>query len=88
MKFPGWFNWSVIPPPANVMVEFMYQDGRKYGTKIFENPNDTWHPPVHCWYWRIPPAGLFYDPFILDLDTFKQMRGDRTRQLKFGKRHV
>jgi hypothetical protein len=74
--FAGWTNWFETPPPANVPVEYMVTDGRRYGVKAFEDPANTWYSPVAAWWWRIPPAGLYYNPANMPLDTFLRVRAD------------
>jgi|ERR1700739_379507 len=74
--FTGWTNWFDAPPPANTPVEYMVADGRRYGVKAFEDPKNTWYPPVASWWWRIPPDGLYYDPLRMTLETFQLVRAD------------
>jgi hypothetical protein len=74
--FAGWTNWFDAPPPANVEVEYMYTDGRRFGIKVFEDPANTWYSPVASWWWRIPPIGLYYNPDNMPLKTFVLVRAD------------
>lgn len=74
--YDGWTNWHEQPPPANVAVEYMYLDGRRYGIKRFEDPAHTWYRPVAAWWWRVPPTDLYYDPLRMPLEHFKLVRAD------------